>query len=63
MCDEDKPTDLLLFELLTALRRSNEYECWCEMAIGNPMMRGHSSQCKRAHATYQRLKGKLCTIS
>ncbi len=25
--------------------RVNE-ECWCQVAIGNPMMRGHSDACK-----------------
>lgn len=27
-------------------------ECWCEMAIDNPMMRGHSASCDAARKVY-----------
>ena len=32
-------------EVVRSLRRGS---CWCEMAIGNPMVRGHSSACLAA---------------
>jgi hypothetical protein len=35
----------MLRAIVTGLRRGS---CWCEMAIGNPMVREHSTVCKAA---------------
>ncbi len=40
-----------LREALLELRRDSDgVACWCEMAIGNPMVHGHSKGCELARA-------------
>lgn len=44
--------DALLMALRTLQR--DDTPCWCEMAIGNPMQRGHSVACTNARAAVDR---------
>lgn len=34
--------------LLNALKEVKRGQCWCEMAVGNPMVHSHSPQCLNA---------------
>ncbi len=45
----------LCLEALEKLRMSKRDLCWCDMAIGNPMVHGHTEACKVAYKAYQRL--------
>lgn len=35
-------------QLVKSLKINNE--CWCQVAIGNPTMKGHTEACKKAQA-------------
>lgn len=50
MTDEEKPTDLLLFEVLDGLKVSRE--CWCYND-------SHTDLCMKAQAAHERLLNKL----
>lgn len=48
-------------ELLAALKllaRGNGQLCFCEMAIGNPMLKEHSRACVNARAAIQKAEGQ-----
>ena len=47
---------MLVFKALMDLKRG---DCWCEMAIGNPMMRGHSPHCENAKRAMEVFKDVL----
>ena len=40
----------ILYEALLNLRQNydDDEDCWCEVAIGNPMCKGHSLSCVEA---------------
>lgn len=39
-----------VLELLTIIAALKTGDCWCEMGIGNPMVRQHSSVCQSVQA-------------
>ena len=39
-----------LRDIIWALRRG---ACWCEMAVGNPMVKEHSSACRAAKNQFE----------
>lgn len=43
-----------LVEALKELNRSSGKGCWCEMAIGNPMVKDHSKGCLMAKQALKR---------
>lgn len=45
-------------ELGAALEALNRGSCWCEMAIGNPMVRTHSPECVQARAALAKARGE-----
>lgn len=51
-----KSAALLVFKALMDLKRG---DCWCEVAIGNPMMRNHSPQCENAKRASEVFKDEL----
>ncbi len=45
-------------EIIKMLKRATgKYGCWCEIAIGNPMVKSHSEACERARAFIERAEG------
>ena len=48
--EEAEAEIIKLREALEALKRG---DCWCEMAIGNPMVKDHSAACKLASAVLE----------
>lgn len=52
--ERDNPKHQLI-EALLGLRLSVSDNCWCGMAIGNPMMRTHSAACQLARKAVEAL--------
>ncbi len=52
MCNAERE-DQLRDALLELRRDSDGLACWCEMAIGNPMVHDHSKGCQLARAALQ----------
>jgi hypothetical protein len=46
-----------LLDALKRLNRSHHEPCWCECAIGNPMMTEHSRACVAARAAIAKAEG------
>ena len=44
-------------ELVQVIKGLKRGSCWCEMAIGNPMVSSHSEKCKAAREAVRRYGG------
>jgi hypothetical protein len=45
-------------ELLLALLAQRTGDCWCQMGIGNPMVREHSAACVAARKAIEQAEGR-----
>jgi hypothetical protein len=44
----------LLEDAIEALKALSRGNCWCEMAIGNPLVNHHSGACERVRGVIER---------
>ncbi len=49
---------LQIHQLVRALKGVKRGECWCEMAVGNPMVHKHAPQCLNAQAVIKKVEGR-----
>lgn len=47
---ENKQLEARVKQMEEALRGVMRGDCWCEMAVGNPMVKNHAPQCRAARA-------------
>ncbi len=58
MTMNERSQRLQIRALSQALKGVKRGSCWCEMAVGNPMVHSHSPQCLNAQVVIDNLEGR-----